>query len=125
MATQTVTPVENVPDNEVERLIQAVFGRHWIKNCMGKLTPEQLKGAASLADSNVEATILQIAALGHALANIHKDELEESRVNAIGWTIKHLAEYADMCRLIVVFANELQDPEAREWQISGKLDAAA
>lgn len=124
MALQSVAPVEDLADNEVERLIQTVFGKDWIKTGLGKLTPEQLGGASTLAGSTAESIMPQIAALGRVFGNMDKGVMESRDIHAIGWTIVHLAEYAEACRLIEMMADDLSNSEGRRWRLDGKLSDA-
>jgi len=124
MALQSVAPVEDIPDNEVERLIHAAFGKDWIKTGLGALSPEQLEYASTLAGSCAETMVPQVAALGRLLGNLDRSTIEERDIRAIGWAIAHLAEYADTCRLIETMADELSTAEGRKWRLDGKLAAA-
>lgn len=62
----------DVPDNEIERLLQTVLGKEWLTNGMGSLSPEQLKAAHSLCADSVEAHARQIGALGETKGEISR-----------------------------------------------------
>jgi len=112
----------DVPDNEMERLLQTALGKEWLTNGMGSLSPEQLKAAHSLCADSVEVHARQIGALGRVLGNMDQSALEDRDVRSIGWTISHLADQIDCCAYMAAIAKELQTPEGRAWRLEGKIE---
>lgn len=126
MAMQSVTPApaNDMPTNEIEWLLATALGDGWMKSRMGKLSPEELKGTLSLSVDTAEQTILRIRALGRGLGSTDNARMEPEDVRHIGWTLTHLADYADLCMSLATMAEELSTPEGREWLLEGKLPAA-
>jgi len=123
MATQNVASETNdVPRSEVERLIQTALGRDWLKSGMGTLSPEQLDDANSLCADNAEVFVRQIGALGRVLGNMDTTTLEDRDVRSIGWTISHLAEFAECCQLMATMAEQLKTPKGRAWHLEGMIE---
>lgn len=126
MATVTVAPIPaEEPSNGIERLLATALGEHWLTDCMGKLTPEQLESARNLAADHARNAVLEVRALGKGLGNTEDYVMEKDEVRRVAWAIVHLAEYADVCTTLVMMAEELSTPEGRDWQLEHKLSVEA
>ncbi|KGM54662.1 hypothetical protein N800_06690 [Lysobacter daejeonensis GH1-9] len=97
--------------NETARLFEMAFGADWPTRCMGERSRQELEGIAFLARNHVSDTLAQIGALGRALANADRGEVD---LTTLGFLVASVAEQGNMYNELASAANGLQLATVRE-----------
>jgi hypothetical protein len=98
-------------DNEMSRLFSTAFGEDWMRAGLTVRSKAELESIQKIASDHVSQALNQIEAIGRTMGAADAETLD---ANSLGWTLKSIAENANVCNELKDLAECLQSNKYRE-----------